>query len=89
MSLSDDLSDQCILILFNIVGVIGNLTLSDSGECWEYSLLMPDCTNRSLGSDENSLGSGRPKVICIYLMPDKYVFIVWGDNLLDAKYDEK
>ena len=37
---------------------------------------MPDCTNRSLGIEEYSLGSGNPSVICICRIAARYTLTV-------------
>ena len=50
---------------------MGNLTLSDTVALSECTLLMPAWMSLRRGSDENSRGSGRPIVICMYLIPAK------------------
>ena len=57
--------DHCCLILRSVVGVMGNLILAAVGMCLEYARWMPACISRSLGREENSLGSGRPRLICM------------------------
>ena len=52
-----------------MAGVIGNRIRVCSGDLCEWVRWIPACTNCRRGSDENSLGSGRPRVICMCLMP--------------------
>ena len=80
MSLSLWYGVQCSLILRNMAGVIGRWTFTLSG-LFECSLCTPACTRRRRGIDENSRGSGRPIVICMCLIADRYTLMVWGANL--------
>ena len=76
---------QCSFSCNRITGVIGSHTLVSV--CCVLWIL--DCTSRSCGIEENSLGSGRPKVTCICVIANKYTFIVCGDSFWDAKWVEK
>lgn len=65
-------------ILCKIAGVIGSLSLVVGGVCREYARFILDCIKRRRGSDESSLGSGRPSVICMCLIAERCIFIVCG-----------
>ena len=52
-------------------------------------LLMPACTLFSTGSDEDSLRSGIPNVICISRIADMYDLQVWGgEPIFCQKWNE-
>ena len=74
MSGSDFLGVQCSFNLIRIAGVIGSLIFVvclDACALW-----IPDCTRRSLGIEVYSRGSGKPIVICMYLIAAMYTFMV-------------
>ena len=67
-----------------MAGVIGRQIFTFSG-LLECILWMPACTRQRRGIDENSHGSGRPIVIYMCLIADRYTLMVWGANLSLAR----
>ena len=51
--------------------------------------LMPACTQCRIGSEDWSLGSGRPRDSCTFLTLARYDFIVCGERCWSAKYAAK
>ena len=75
------LSQDC-LIWQRREGVIGNLTLG--GTVPSRERLIPAWTLRKTGKVDCSLGSGRPRAICMLLTPARYDLIVWGARFWSA-----
>ena len=71
MSGSFALCDHLVWIWCSIAGVMGSLTLVAIGVLCECTLLIPIWISLNRGSEEYSLGSGRPRVICMCLIPAK------------------
>ena len=68
-------TSQWVLSRSNIAGVIGSLTCFDGEPLVDWILWIPACMGRSIGREELSWGSGKPRLMCMLRVTDMYILI--------------